>query len=132
MLDREMELSSSFGEYDRSLLCLVSRSLENIHKTPLLGLEESWNMDNIEMEDSVFNIRQLENIKKWQNFAFDSKNPMNSIRVMGKEENQQRCSIDSDFIKLSHENFVSSISILEGILEVIRGRELKYKVENLC
>ncbi|NEW60343.1 C1 family peptidase [Sulfurovum sp. bin170] len=132
MLDKEMECSDSIGEYGKSLLYLISRSLEKIHKTPLLGLEESWDTDNRYVEDGVFNTRQLADIRRWQNFVFDPDSPMCSINIFNKEQSQQRRSIDSDFIKLSHENFGSSISILEGLLEVISGAKLKYEVENLC
>lgn len=132
LLDKEMELSGSISEYRKSLLYLISRSLEKTHKTPLLGLEESWDTDNRYEEDGVFNTRQLEDIRVWQNFAFDPDNVISSIQVMGKERSLHRCSIDSDFIKLSHDNFDSSIYILESVLKSILGREFKYRVENLC
>ncbi|SFV58579.1 FIG00910497: hypothetical protein [hydrothermal vent metagenome] len=132
ILDKEMELSDSIAEYAKSLLYLISRSLEKIHKTPILGLEESWDTDNRYVEDGVFNTRQLEEIRRWQNFAFDPDSPMCSINIFNKKQSQQRCSIDSDFIKLSHENFGRSISILEDILEIISDSKLKYRVENLC
>lgn len=36
------EQNDSVGPYGKSLLYLVSRSLENTHKTPILGLEATW------------------------------------------------------------------------------------------
>jgi hypothetical protein len=132
MLDKEMELSSSVSEYGKSLLHLISRSLEKTHKTPLLGLEESWDTDNRYKRDGVFNTRQLEDIRRWQNFAFDPDGVISSIQVLGKESSLHRCSIDGDFIKLTHDNFDSSIYILESILKSILGKKLKYRVENLC
>jgi hypothetical protein len=132
MMDKEMELLDSVSQYDKSLLHLISRALEKTHKTPLLGLENSWDTDNRYIEDGIFNTRQLDDIRTWQNFVFNPDNPMCSITILGKKDSQQRCSINNDFVKLSHEGIGSSISILEGILEIISGRELKYHVENLC
>ena len=132
MMDKPMELADNFGMYRQSLLHLISRALETIHKTPLLGLEESWNVENIKIEKDVFNIRQLGNIKKWQKFAFDCNDPISSIKIFSKEDKQQKCSIDNDFIELNHENFGRSIGILENILKEIKQEPLKYRVENLC
>ncbi len=132
MLDREMELLGSVSEYNKSLLYLISRSLEKTHKTPILGLVESWDTNNRDREDGVFNTRQLEDIRTWQNFAFDPNNVISSIQVMGKGRSLHRCSIDSDFIKLNHDNFDSSIYILESILKSILGSKFIYRVENLC
>jgi hypothetical protein len=42
ILSDEIEQTDSVGPYGRSLLYLVSRALENTHKTPILGLEAVW------------------------------------------------------------------------------------------
>jgi len=42
IMDDERELHDSVGPYGKSLLYLVSRALETVHKTPLLGLANAW------------------------------------------------------------------------------------------
>jgi hypothetical protein len=42
ILSDENEQNDSVGPYGKSLLYLVSRALENTHKTPILGLEAVW------------------------------------------------------------------------------------------
>jgi hypothetical protein len=42
ILSDPIEQSDSVGLYGKSLLYLVSRALENTHKTPILGLESVW------------------------------------------------------------------------------------------
>ena len=45
ILSDEIEQNDSVGPYGKSLLYLVSRALENTHKTPILGLEAVWRPD---------------------------------------------------------------------------------------
>ena len=42
VLSDSNELDDSVGPYGKSLLYLVSRALEPIHKTPILGMEATW------------------------------------------------------------------------------------------
>ncbi|MCH9739883.1 MAG: C1 family peptidase [Epsilonproteobacteria bacterium] len=135
MLDQEMELADSVGTYSKSLLCLISRSLEKIHKTPLLGLEDSWNEENLNKKDGIFNTQQLRDLKKWQKFAYEKDNNY-AIYALTKKHSQLQCSKNSDFIKLGHTTLDSSIFILERVLKIVttgsEDGELICGVENLC
>ncbi len=42
VLSNSNELDDSVGPYGKSLLYLVSRALEPAHKTPILGMEATW------------------------------------------------------------------------------------------
>ena len=42
ILSDERELADSVGPYGKSLLYLVSRALEDHHKTPILGMANVW------------------------------------------------------------------------------------------
>jgi hypothetical protein len=42
ILSGERELADSVGPYGKSLLYLVSRALEDRHKTPILGMDCVW------------------------------------------------------------------------------------------
>jgi len=67
-LSDSLELDDTVGPYRKSLLYLVSRALERVHKTPLLGMEkafasnepieELWNKDHTIQED----------VREWRNF----------------------------------------------------------------
>ncbi|NOZ90106.1 MAG: C1 family peptidase [Epsilonproteobacteria bacterium] len=136
MLDRDIELSDNVGKYGKSILYLISRALDHLHKTPLLGLQDSWIIENTEREDGVFNTQQLNQVKKWFNRAINSDDICN-LYFMTKEDNiQLKRSLNNDFVKLSNQNLDSSIFILDRILKYITtgsvDGELKYPIENLC
>jgi len=132
MMDREREYADTVSRYDKSLLCLISRSLEKIHKTPLLGLADAW---SIEDRDKIFNTQHLNDIKRW--YEFSSKGEKRATQhYLKKEDSHLKSSLNNDFIELKHENLDSSISILETLLKIIFNNninsELKFNVENLC
>ena len=135
MLDREMECADSISRYSKSLLCLISRSLERIHKTPLLGLEDAWECQSVNEENPIFNVQQLDEITKWYKFSSNTNKKCFKYILRKKDSNLKR-SLNNDFIQLNHKNLDSSIFILENILKVITlgttEGELKYRVENLC
>jgi hypothetical protein len=116
MLDREMEYADNVSKYGKSLLTLISRSLEKIHKTPLLGIEDAWDIYNTKEEDGLFNRQQLGEIKIWHEFAsIGEKRCLQHI--LTKKESNLKSSANNDFVKLSHQNLDRSISILESMLE---------------
>ena len=135
ILNKEMENEDNIGKYSKSLLHLISRSLEKIHKTPLLGLLDSWDDKNSNTKDGVFNTSQLKDLKKWHKFVYELDNTLFPY-ILGKEHNQLACSKDNDFIKLRHKNLDSSIFILERVLKIVTtGSEtarLKFEIDNLC
>ena len=135
MLNQEMEKLDRVAKYNKSLLMLISRSLEKIHKTPLLGLLDSWDEENIATKDGVFNTAQLNDLKKWQKFAYEKGNNFFPY-ILGKEHIQLACSKNNDSVRLSHKSLDSSIFILERILKIIttgsEDGELTFEVDNLC
>ena len=135
ILNKEMENEDNIGKYSKSLLHLISRSLEKIHKTPLLGLLDSWDDKNNNTKDGVFNTSQLKELKKWHKFVYELDNTLFPY-ILGKEHNQLACSKDNDSIKLRHKNLDSSIFILERVLKIVTtGSEtakLKFEIDNLC
>ncbi len=130
LLDREKELKDGVSKYSKSLLFLISRALEKIHKTPLLGLDDAWNIKNSTKEDGIFNTKQLDEIKNWCNFISNIKQKC-CKSIWGEKDNTLKSSIDGDFVKLSHKNLDKSIGILEDILKVINNGELEFRVEHL-
>ncbi len=135
ILDKEMENRDQVSRYSKSILYLISRSLEKIHKTPLLGLLDSWDDKNSATKDGIFNTSQLNDLKKWNRFTYELDNTLFPY-ILGKKHGQLACSKNNDFVKLTHKNLDSSIFILERILKIVtKGSEnskLKYQVNSLC
>ncbi len=135
MLDKDIESMDSVGKYGKSILYLISRALDHIHKTPLLGLQDSWIIENSNKEDGIFNSQQLNQIKKWYSRAIESDDICN-LYFMTKNDIQLKRSLNNDLVRLNNENLDSSIFILDRILKYITTNsvdgELKYPIENLC
>jgi hypothetical protein len=113
-----MENADNVSKYSKSLLYLISRSLEKIHKTPLLGLLDSWDDKNSSTKDGVFNTSQLNDLKKWNKFTYELDNTLFPY-ILGKKQNQLSCSSNSDYLKLSHKTLDNNIFILERVLKTI-------------
>jgi len=135
MLNKELESVDEVGYYGKSMLYLISRSLDEIHKTPLLGLQDAWILENSQSKDGIFNTQQLSEVKKWYRFALERKEPY-SLFFLTKENIKLQCSNNNDYVKLNHKNLDQSVLILERILKFISTGsdegELKCEVENLC
>jgi hypothetical protein len=135
ILDKEMENADNVSKYSKSLLYLISRSLEKIHKTPLLGLLDSWDDKNSSTKDGVFNTSQLNDLKKWNKFTYELNNTLFPY-ILKKEHSQLACSNDNDYLKLSHKTLDRSLFILERVLKIVstdsKDGNLKYKVKTLC
>jgi hypothetical protein len=130
-----MEKEDNISRYSQSLLYLISRSLEKIHKTPLLGLLDSWDDKNSTTKDGVFNTSQLNDLKKWNKFTYELNNTLFPY-ILSKKHGQLICSQNNDYIKLSHKNLDSSLFILERVLKIVttnsEKNKLKYSVDSLC
>lgn len=118
ILDKEMEKRDHVSRYSQSILYLISRSLEKIHKTPLLGLLDSWDDKNSKTKDGIFNTSQLNDLKKWHKFAYALDNTLFPY-ILKKKHSQLESYQDNDFVKLTHKNLDSSLFILESVLKII-------------
>ncbi len=118
ILDKEMEKRDHVSKYSQSILYLISRSLEKIHKTPLLGLLDSWDDKNNKTKDGVFNTSQLNDLKKWHKFAYALDNTLFPY-ILKKKHSQLESYQNSDFLKLNHKNLDSSLFILKRVLKTI-------------
>ncbi len=136
LLDQEMEALDSVGRYSHSLLCLISRSLEKLHKTPLLGLKDSWVRKNAFAKDAIFNTQQLEKLKAWYKFAYKDKNDRYEIYSLNKRRIKLSCSENHDFVALSHKNLDRSVFILDRIIKIVstgsKDGSLSRQVDHLC
>lgn len=130
MMDDEREKADSVGPYGKSLLYLVSRALEDIHKMPLLGMAAAWDLENAIQEDGKFNSSQHNEIRKWNKFI--QENSLKIKTTYDKTQSEVLTSSKGDTTKLAHGSFDNDIKIIEKIIRKInKGRVLKYPVENL-
>ncbi|MDX2506812.1 MAG: C1 family peptidase [Gammaproteobacteria bacterium] len=132
MMDDERELADNVGGiYRKSLLYLVSRALEDIHKMPLLGMAAAWDIANADQDDDVFNSVQKREIEKWLEFATGSPSPV-KFKLHDKKDAVVQTSRKGSHIDLAHGSFDNDIIVIEQILKRITGSEqLSFPVENL-
>jgi len=129
-MDVEREKAdNTAGIYRKSLLYLVSRAFEGMHKMPILGLEEAWNLNKYQKGKSGgFNFAQKNKAKKWTEFFGESENHISYDR----EDHPIRVNKNHDVEDLSHGSFDNDINVMEFTIQKILDGELKTPVENLA
>ena len=121
LLSDAREMADSVGPYGRSLLYLVSRALEDQHKTPILGMANAWNPGK-RSEWSNDPVIQR-GVKAWQAF-------WGSVRAP-RETTDAQVSSGVAMIPSAHGAFDNDVDVVTRTLERIAGRPLKQKVEQL-
>jgi hypothetical protein len=121
LLSDERELGDTVGPYGKSLLYLVSRALEDQHKTPILGMANAWDpaKRNMWSDDPVIQ----RGLKAWQTF-------WGSVRAP-RETTEAQISNGVTRIPSAHGGFDNDVAVLTRTLERIAGRPLKQPVEQL-
>ena len=126
ILDDERERADSVAQYKKSVLYLISRALEDIHKTPLLGMQAAWNLSCAKDKDK-FNSVKFADMERWAKFSQGV-----TCCIYSKFQSKVQTSIDGDYIDLSHLSFDNDIKIVENTIKQIKGvSELEFSVENL-
>lgn len=134
LMDDECELDDNVGGiYKKSLLYLVSRALEDVHKMPLLGMEAAWDRENADQEDGVFNSVQRREIEKWVDFAKDDQDQLIiNCDTHSKKNAVVKTSLNGDYVELAHGSFDNDIKVIEETIKRIAGiDQLSFPVENL-
>jgi hypothetical protein len=121
IMSDERERADSVGPYGKSLLYLVSRALEEVHKMPLLGMEAAWS-ERAETPD-VWNGDTLRDVEKWRDFVRGT----NGLKV----HKQKMISDGRGEIALAHGSFDNDVKVVTATLQRIRGRKIRTKVESL-
>ena len=121
LLSDERELGDTVGPYGKSLLYLVSRALEDQHKTPILGMANAWDPGKrSEWSDDPVIQRGL---KTWQTFWGTVRAP--------REVTEAQISNGVARVPSSHGGFDNDVDVITRTIERIAGRPLKHKVEQL-
>ncbi len=119
LLSDEREHADTVGLYCKSLLYLVSRALEERHKTPLLGMETAWKGPNPEWP-SDFDA----DLTKWNRFAGQS------VKLITHSREKVRVA-PNQTIDLAHGSFDNDTEVVARTLAMIRGEELQAPVTSL-
>ncbi len=131
VLDDELEMSDTVGPYGKSLSYLVSRALENIRKTPLLGMAMAWQPQP--SEDNTFyknkdNDTINSQIQKWLKFADNDVKCLTYVKYLSRVNT----SLKGDSIDFAHGSFDNDIKVIEETIKQIIGVDkLEYRVKNL-
>lgn len=123
ILSDEREQADTVGPYGKSLLYLVCRALEDVHKMPILGMESAWN-PAVEAKDQ-WNARKAQDVREWREFM----GGMQTVRVHTKD--RAKVFDGQEYISLAHGSFDNDTQVVATTLERIRGQALAVKVENL-
>lgn len=134
LMSDERELADSVGPYGKSLLYLVSRALEDVHKMPLLGMAASWDPNANKPQfwrpdmprKDVWKTSKLPDIHKW-------------LSVFGKgtspkvhDVTRERVFDGVEHINLAHGSFDNDVDVISATIKRIAGKQkLKHPVENL-
>jgi len=120
------ERDDSVGPYRKSLLYLVSRALETVHKMPLLGLETTWNAELAEKNDSVATDHRGD-VVKWRSLMAAW---VKSGNLRTYAQSQVRTS-RTKRIALAHGSFDNDIDVVTQTVESIRGNSVVRPIGNL-
>jgi alpha-beta hydrolase superfamily lysophospholipase len=120
LLSDRRERDDTVGPYGKSLLYLVSRALEDVHKTPLLGLAAAWNPEN---PDDIVNHRRLGEVAAWRKLWANGPKP--------REHDDTRVDDGRGPIPITHGSFDNDVAVVSHSIELIRGSKLAIPVENL-
>ena len=130
MLSDRRERDDTVGPYRKSLLYLVSRALEDWHKTPLLGMERSFDPA---MNDD-WSSKTRKQVKNWQAFwgqsktlLLDDEQVVTAAQWKGGRIQRSLAQIDS-----AHGSFDNDVVVVDRtIQQILGGQPLKHAVENL-
>jgi hypothetical protein len=111
--------------YSKSLLYLVSRALEAVHKTTVLGLERAWSLDQA---DDIFGDGYKDELKAWfaASKGINLDPPIKKTEVPIRREQNKFETIDAN-----HGSFDNNIEVVNQALERILGAKPAVPVTDL-
>jgi len=131
-LSSKREKDDVVGPYRKSLLYLVSRALEESHKTPLLGMEDIFHAEN---NNNCWKSNTLAHLKKWQKFYDPEEDYLyitKNEQVVTARQWSDGEIIDLARISSAHGSFDNDVDVIDTTLRrITQKQELDHKVENL-
>lgn len=149
ILSDGLEREDNAGPYGKSLLYLISRALEDTHKTPILGMEFNW--DYPKMNDQYADVfagavskkKEFQipaQVKAWSKIAGKLRNlQTNSFSHFNVYRNPQASETritrgklkKTTMIETNHGSFDNNIETLTQTLSIIKGSSLTAPVTDL-
>lgn len=126
VLSDERELGDTVGPYGKSLLYLVSRALEDRHKTPILGMASVWGRKgpSPDSDDALGGGKLAGEVDKW--LAFWGKDQSRVRQLTKPSVSDGRADIPA-----AHGCFDNDVITISETLRRIGGRDLKVAVTDL-
>ena len=132
LLSDARERGDTVGPYRKSLLYLVSRALENLHKTPLLGMANAFDPSK-NKDGKTWNRATVSQLKTWQKFW--GRQPLS---IVDDEQvptaavwKKHKIIKEIARIKAAHGSFDNNILVVDKTIERIIKGPLPHSVENL-
>jgi len=120
LLSDRLERDDTVGPYGKSLLYLVSRALEDVHKTPLLGLAAAWDPKD---PDDIVNSQRRRDVAAWRKLWGNAPLP--------KPHDDTRVDDGQGPIPIAHGSFDNDVAVVGHSIEFISGSKLVFPIENL-
>lgn len=122
VLSDERERADTAGPYGKSLLYLVSRALEDVHKMPILGMQAA--SEDVPGLEDVWNEQCAGDVKSWKKFT--------GRKVPGRTHIETHVRDGVEMIPLAHGSFDNNVEVVTDTLVRIRGDvALDVEVTNL-
>jgi pimeloyl-ACP methyl ester carboxylesterase len=132
LLSDGREKDDTVGPYQKSLLYLVSRALEDWHKTPLLGMANVFD-SSLNTADN-WNRKTLIHLRVWQKF-WDGTQGLNIVDdeqvPTAAEWKNGKIVREIERIKAAHGAFDNDVKVIDQTIRRITGNPLRHNVENL-
>jgi hypothetical protein len=114
LMSNERELADTVGPYSKSLLYLVSRALETLHKMPLLGMEAAWHPLGADSDAKLWNASAatVAELAQWRAFAAGGAVPLQ----VHKDKLVRTGSAAGQTIALAHGSFDNDIDVISATL----------------
>ncbi len=125
LMSDEREQADGVGPYGKSLLYLVSRALEDLHKMPLMGMHALWDAA-AEPTADVWNERERPNVDRFRAFA---KARRLGLQVWTKRHDPAPDGVEK--IPLAHGSFDNDVRAIGAMFERMTGGPLTTTIENL-
>jgi hypothetical protein len=122
LLSDEREREDTVGPYRKSLLYLVSRALETSHKTPILGLAETFNPADSAL--AQWADEERESVTEWQSF-WGRTNP--NLHVL--DATQVSTGSVGRFMPAAHGCFDNDADTIRHTLRRILRSEFRHEIE---
>ena len=120
LLSDMRERADSVGLYRKSLLYLVSRALEEHHKTPLLGMEITHSL----APAGIWHPAEVDGVRQWQALP-----PACSPNIHIIDSEKISTGRYGRPMRAAHGNFDNDAELLTTTLQDVRGAPLSYPVE---